>query len=477
MLSPARTRAWLAAHARLAYVVVTIAFALGVIALVAHGVVHGSLPQDSLNFRWRYWVAAYRLWTHRVILGVGWGNFGPHYLAYRLPAAAEEVRDPHDLFVRAFAELGLVGGVLTIAWVARAAWELTRPTVPPLRAAARGDSRPGNGETTRIGDASPSPLFAPSTGGVISIALVALLGPLLNAIVAIDWSQPGSFLVLEVFRRVLAVGLLFVGLMAATAHGGDARSLDERPAPWVLYGVLVGLGVFFIHTLMDFVLAEPGPLTLFAVLLGAALGVRTPSVAGARPRRGVAIAAVSIGVVAWLVAVFAVVIPVADAEDQATRANDALRQNRADLAAGLFRGAYQTLAYNADYATRAARALMLAGAPSEQVLAMLDVALATDPYNVETYAMRAGYLQRLPSPDGDAILRDYGRALALDPNNVPLRLDYADALEKLGDPRAAAEQYRDALRHNDLLNPDEPRRLSPERVREVEEHVRRIEKR
>ena len=34
------------------------------------------------------------------ILGVGYGNFSYGYLAYRLPAAAEEIRIPHNMLVR-----------------------------------------------------------------------------------------------------------------------------------------------------------------------------------------------------------------------------------------------------------------------------------------------------------------------------------------------------------------------------------------
>ena len=50
------------------------------------------------------------------MLGVGWSNFGLHYLAHRLGQAPEEIKDPHNFLVRFFTELGLVGGVLVILW-------------------------------------------------------------------------------------------------------------------------------------------------------------------------------------------------------------------------------------------------------------------------------------------------------------------------------------------------------------------------
>ena len=73
------------------------------------------------------------------MLGVGWDNFGLHYLAARLPVAAEEVRDPHNFIVRFATELGAIGAILLAAWMLRLWWELTRPrpapaaTLPPNR--------------------------------------------------------------------------------------------------------------------------------------------------------------------------------------------------------------------------------------------------------------------------------------------------------------------------------------------------------
>src|SRR6185295_6404764 len=78
--------------------------------LIGYGRSHGNLHNDSLNFRWRYWVGSARLIAHHPLLGVGWNNFGDQYLAFREPIASEEIKDPHDLFVRIIAELGIVGG-------------------------------------------------------------------------------------------------------------------------------------------------------------------------------------------------------------------------------------------------------------------------------------------------------------------------------------------------------------------------------
>jgi O-antigen ligase len=460
LLIPRRIRALLRARPGTIYLIGVVVVVIGTAALIGHGIVHGSLPQDSLNFRWRYWVAAFHMWRDHRILGVGWGNFGPNYLAYRLPAAAEEIQDPHNFLVRCFSELGLVGGLLSLGWVARAAWELTRPTLAPQ------PITPADAKPKRV--VSIVPL---ARGTIATVCGIAIGGIVLNAAVAIDWSQPSAFLLLEVFRRVLALGLLVVGLIAATARGRTDRELDNRPALWVLWALIIGLGVFFIHNLIDFVIAEPGPLTLFAILLGSGLGLRTPVIPARASRRGIAAVWLSMGCVAWIVAVIGVLVPVASAEEQAARADDALRADRPDLAAGLLRNAYEIAPYNADYAYRCAQALMRAGAAPDQILSMLGRAIATDPKSVSYFATRAEFEMTAPHPDPRQVRADYDRTLALDPANVQIRLEYAAALEKLGEPQAAVAQLRQALHWNDLLNPDEPKRLPAARVQSIQQHI------
>jgi cytochrome c-type biogenesis protein CcmH/NrfG len=69
---------------------------------------------------------------------------------------------------------------------------------------------------------------------------------------------------------------------------------------------------------------------------------------------------------------------------------------------------------------------------------------------------------------------DYERALRLDPNNVEVRLEYGEALRRFGDPSGAAEQYREALRYNDLLAADEVKRLPRQRVEQVNRAIEEL---
>jgi Tfp pilus assembly protein PilF len=59
-------------------------------------------------------------------------------------------------------------------------------------------------------------------------------------------------------------------------------------------------------------------------------------------------------------------------------------------------------------------------------------------------------------------MKAFQDALAIAPGDVGIRIEYAKALEKLGDRDFAKEQYREALRRDDKLPLDEPKRLSAE---------------
>jgi O-antigen ligase len=457
---------WLAAHSRLAYIGFVVIAMLGVATVVGHGLHHGSLPGASLNFRWRYWVAGWSIFTQDPLTGVGWGNFGNYYVSTRLAAAAEEARDPHNFIVRTFVELGLVGGALALAWIARAAWELSRPISPPTPAAAAATPAPASSVTSAVG----------------TILAIAVSGAVLNMAIAIDWSQDVNFLIYESFRRILFLGLMIVAMALVAIRGRQNQSIDDRPAPWLLYATLIGLAVFFIHNLVDFVLAEPGALTLFATILGAALGLRTPPAAGLRPRRTVATIVTMAAILAWLVAMLTLVIPVSDAEQRARDADVQIRGDRSrgvpsrpDVAAKMFESIFQSVPYNADYAFRAARAHMMAGSPPAKVTAMLGIAIATEPTNVGYRLTRAGVELRQPQPDVGMIRQDYDAAVRLDPHNMQGRLDYAHALDKFGDPAAAAAQIRRALDTNRQYDPTEPERLPPEEVARLEDLAARLE--
>lgn len=451
----------LARHARLAYGAAVAGVVLVGAAVVGHGLHHGTLFHDSLTFRWRYWVAAARMFTHHPLLGVGWENFGPHYLAVRLPVAAEEIKDPHNFVVRFATELGAVGLLLLVLWLLRLGWELTRP-----RAGVEG------AEEVWSTSEAYSARRPPSTLGMI--AATAVVGILFNLLCTIDWNQAGAYNALEVMKRLGYACLFVFGAAPSALRSLERQEVDDRPAPRVRYAMLTALALFLLHNLVDFSLFEPGPMFLFAMLCGAALGVQSPGLA--RGRRW-AVLALATACVAWLAVAGVLAAPVAVAEGAADEGDEAVRTARFPLAAAAFERAMSAVPYNADYAFRAARARLFMKRPGEDgsdVLDLIDRAIAADPGRPEYWLLRARSRLNGPAPDAGRVRGDFEQALRLDPNNVDARLEYADVLRRLGDRPAAAEQLRLALHYDDLLSPDEPKRLTPQRVRDVTKQLEEV---
>lgn len=65
-------------------------------------------PLLSLKYRAEYWNATGQLLRDHPIFGAGPGNFRPLYLQYKLPGSSEEIVDPHNLLLDAWASGGLV---------------------------------------------------------------------------------------------------------------------------------------------------------------------------------------------------------------------------------------------------------------------------------------------------------------------------------------------------------------------------------
>ena len=135
-------RDWLAKRASLMFWLGCGAFADGVALVVAIGLKTGGLLQDSLNFRWNYWVASWHLWEAHPWLGVGWGSFGNSYLKYRFAVQAEEIKDPHNLLIHFLTETGVIGATLLVAWLGRSWYEMTRRWRRALRRSKPAASSP-----------------------------------------------------------------------------------------------------------------------------------------------------------------------------------------------------------------------------------------------------------------------------------------------------------------------------------------------
>jgi len=444
-----------AMHRRTYWIVVTIIL-LGACALIGRGLYRGSLFHDSLTFRWRYWVGAMRIFVQHPLAGVGFANFGSHYLSVRLPIASEEIKDPHNFFVRILVETGLIGAVLLTCWLLRLWWEMTSPQM-----IAQSEDRP-----------STRPL-----GTALSIALAAML---INTLASVDFSQTGPWISLEILKRILWLGLLFVGVVIGSMRSSTRQVFDDRPAPWLLWAILASLAVFLLHNTIEFGLFESGPLGMFALLAGAALamrGVSSPSGPnGFGDRFGATWSLTAIAVVLWLLMATLWVRPLIYAEGQAQAGDDDLQANRAADAVQEYEDASHGLPLrNADYLMRLAMAQAYAREPAERVMDSLDQAIAADPMFLRGYLTRADLRMQSPNPSVAKVKQDYQTAIALNPNDVDVRTDYGAILERLGFKHEAADAYRAALQKNDGLSPDEPKRLTGEQVGALQKKIASLE--
>ena len=440
-------RRWLATRSKLAFWLGAGIIALGMLAGIGHGLARGNLVEKSLTFRWYYWTGAARMLAEHPLRGVGWANFGLYYPAVRGPLAVEEVKDPHNFLVRAFAELGLVGGALMVAWIMRMWWELTRPVAPAAGQAA-----------------GPSKRLLLRLGGLAG----AMAG--LNLLAATDWSQPAFWWQLQAARAGVGMLLMLIGLAVVVPRELLSETYDDRPAPWLLWGAIVALGVFLLHNLIDFAMFETSALFIFALLAGSALGVRQPSAAGARRRTIGARVAMGTALVVWLF-LGGLWIRTALAEEEAHAGDQAMRTGHAQDAAGDYHAAFEKLPMNAEYAMKAAQSLIAARAMPQEIQGELESAIQANPRAIGYRLTAARYELTRLKPDPITVEDALGEAIRLNPRSLTVRLAYAAAMEQLGDVAAAAGAYADALLVDDELPVNEPMRLSKERRREIQRKI------
>jgi O-antigen ligase len=477
-------RGWLARHARAAFWIGLSVVILVAAAVVGHGLRHGTLFHESLTFRWRYWVGSARLFKEHLLVGVGWDNFGTRYLSTRLMTATEEIKDPHNFVVRFFVELGLVGGVLLLAWMLLLWRELTAlpssgtpgegqgggsaeqralPQPPPRPS----PGVPGEGE-------NPTQAGASGTRTFLACAAVAAAGVLINTAASVDFDHSTAFATIELFRRGVFLIVLVCGMSVAGLHVRDQQlSPDEGPAAWVLYGVLVGLGVFLLHNLVDFSLFELGPMFLFALLAGAALGMRLPIALPHSQRRRLAAAALAAGAVVWIVAAAVRVAPIAAAETDAHAGDAEFARGAATQAGGRLEEASRRMPTNADYAIRAAQAWRLARDPG-RARALMDAAVAAEPASPGYRVARADLELGEAQPDASRVLADYADAVRLDPRNTLRRVRYGELLERFDHKGEAVSQYEQALSDDAQLPSFEKRRLPERKVTELRERIAKL---
>lgn len=90
---------------------------LGVAGLVQTGSLDREVLTEStksLRYRWEYWQATAALIRQSPVWGTGLGNFREAYLREKLPGASEEIADPHQFFLDAWANGGVFAAIAVV---------------------------------------------------------------------------------------------------------------------------------------------------------------------------------------------------------------------------------------------------------------------------------------------------------------------------------------------------------------------------
>ncbi len=285
-------RKWIDAHRGKAFLLGWACVAAGAFAVAGHGMYHGTLPGASLNFRWQYWTTSADMIADHGLTGVGRENLGRHYLQYKPIEAPEEVSNPHNLFVQAIAEWGIIGLVGLVVMLAGVSRTVTRPILPEPS---------GGGASSEHVPRGPALVWAAAVGCAMLAARIPLAGI----------TDP-DFLYYTTVTMGLAWGIGF-WLFAPTAN-------EERNV-WLSGGIAIGLFAFMLHDMINFATFVPGTATTLFALLAICIAERLPGPAEAlgdaptrRPWPAVLSAAMTLGVV-----VFAV-LPVARSAHHVDRA-------------------------------------------------------------------------------------------------------------------------------------------------------------
>jgi hypothetical protein len=250
------SRGWLARHKVMMAGVVVVTILVVVAAIVAYGTKHGTLPGGkSMMVRWQYWVGAGRMYAEHP-LGVGGGNFYAYYPQYKMPAAPETPKDPHNFilsFLTQYGPLGMSGFLIAIlgpVWL-----------VIYRRSGVSGNAR----------------MPADNTFGRLSWRLMLLVAVALLLIRPLvvpyeTGTQFGLALFIISWLFVLPV-LLFAGTFVLT-------SLRDNAGPYAGGAqavLLCGIAGVLIHNCIDFAIFEPGVMLAFWAFIGAFAAVATAS--------------------------------------------------------------------------------------------------------------------------------------------------------------------------------------------------------
>ena len=495
-----RFREWIDANRVRTWIIAWLCVVAGAGAVGGYGLLRGSLPDWSwsLKFRWQYWQASSKLVADHWATGVGRENFGRHYLRYKSIESPEEVSNPHDLFVQAAADWGLLGLVGIVVMALGASFRFA--VRPPARS-------PPGAEEAAFPTRSTMMLWTVGLLLVVTVGRLPLLG-----------TADPNFLY---YSTVITAVVWLLGFIVFL--GGFP---DESPSPYPLpqggeglripaavrgaevgAAVAAGLFAFLLHDMINFAMFVPGSATTFFALLGFWLAGRSGNPADSHMNVVPSVLRTRLALAAVLAASALVigigVIPVARARYHL----DLGQQAAAVPLVGPVNEHAAFRSYDAasgsdpfDPTSEIARAQWLAGLtgtlPEQRALLQrraveaLTTAMKRDPFNIQLPRMRSRlYLDLAESTRTEdhyrAAVEDARRALELYPLNPAGIVALADVQAAAGEALASEKLMREALaNYGEAIRLDDRRlpwetfhRLGTKAKDEIRARIRRVEER
>ena len=208
-------------------------FTLGLLAvLVLVAIFTGGLDIEVLteagkSFRYRieYWIATWNMLSEHFLFGAGPGNFREAYLEFKLPESSEVILDPHNIWLDAWSQGGIVSllGLLMVSYcVIKKLFEFCFMNLPDKSLISQTDELPCAGQL--ITGAILVILFS----GILSSPELALpieeliSWGILIAAVAFIWAWILKPAMLSVFTLLCAATALFLHLQGA---GGSSMPI------------------------------------------------------------------------------------------------------------------------------------------------------------------------------------------------------------------------------------------------------------
>lgn len=211
--------------------------------VIAYGNQHGRLPgPNALYVRWQYWMGAADMLRDHFVTGVGGGNFGIFYPRYKIAAAPETVRDPHQFILSLWCQFGILGPTAFLMAAVAVVWK-------GFRRVCGEQVRPADSIAARPDRLIPAGVLAGS------IFLLLLIRPWVS-----EGGIAGEHAMVQLSVFVLmyvlpaAAFVLVFGLLWATAK----EPTSVMPRDGLLCGLVCGVVGILIHNLIDFAIFEPG---------------------------------------------------------------------------------------------------------------------------------------------------------------------------------------------------------------------------